>query len=193
MLAASGRAYIGVADMTDIGGYSSTVVNILVGLVMLTFGRKLFWLFVGCLGFAVGFYYASHVWQVQSSLALLILAAVTGIIGAVLALFFQKVAIGLAGFAGGGYIALNLMNLLDIRLDQIIGLPYLIGGIIGALLLYFIFDWALIFVSSLAGATIIIQAVNLAPGIDLIVYFALFIAGILIQTALYRKISPEQR
>lgn len=176
----------------DTGGYSSTVVDILIGLVMLTFGRKLFWLFVGCLGFVVGFHYAPYVWQVQSSLVLLILAAMTGVIGAVLALFFQKVAIGLAGFAGGGYIALNLMNLFGVRLEQIIWLPYLIGGIIGALLLFFIFDWALIFVSSLTGATIIIQAVNLAPGIELIVYFALFIAGILIQTALYRKISPEQ-
>jgi hypothetical protein len=178
--------------MMNTGGYSSTIVNILIGLVVLIFGRKLFWLFVGCLGFIVGFHYAPYVWPVQSSLVLLILAAVTGIIGAVLALFFQKVAIGLAGFAGGGYIALNLMNLFGVRLEQITWLPYLIGGIIGALLLFFIFDWALIFVSSLTGATIIIQAVNLSPGIQLTVYFALVIIGILIQSALYRKISPEQ-
>jgi len=178
--------------MMHTGGYSSTVIPILVGIVVLIFGRKLFWLFVGCLGFAVGFHYAPYAWQVQSNLILLILATITGIIGAVLALLFQKVAIGLAGFAGGGYIALNLMNLLGVRFEQIIWLPYLIGGIIGALLLFFIFDWALIFVSSLTGATIIIQAVNLSPGTQLIVYFALVATGVLFQTALYRQGSPEQ-
>ena len=116
-----------------------------------------------------------------------------GKITSLLALFFQKIAIGLAGFAGGGYIALNLLNLLGIRLEQIIWLPYLVGGIIGALLLFFIFDWALIFVSSLTGATMIIQTVNLSPGIELLLYCALVIAGVVIQTALYRKSSPGQR
>ncbi|UCD77755.1 MAG: DUF4203 domain-containing protein [Desulfobacterales bacterium] len=174
-------------------GYSGTVVNILIGILVLTFGRKLFWLFVGCLGFAVGFHYAPYVWQVQSNLFLLILATITGIVGAVLALFFQKIAIALAGFAGGGYIALNLLNLLGLRLEQIIWLPFLIGGIIGALLLFFIFDWALIFVSSLTGATMIIQAAKLSPVVELIVYFALVIAGVVIQTALYQKTSTVQR
>jgi len=184
---------LGNTDMIDAGIYSGTVINIIIGIVMLTFGRKIFWLFVGCLGFAVGFYYAPYVWQVQSNLFLLVLATITGIIGAVLALFFQKIAIGLAGFAGGGYIALNLLNLLGIRLEQIIWLPYLIGGIIGALLLFLIFDWALIFVSSLTGATMIIQAIKLSPAMELIIYAALVIAGVVIQTALYRKSSPVPR
>ena len=177
----------------QISGYSSAVITILVGLVVLTYGRKLFWLFVGCLGFAVGFTYAPYVWPVQSNLFLLVLATITGIFGAVLALFFQKIAIGLAGFAGGGYIALNLLSLLGIRMQQTAWLPYLIGGIIGALLLFFIFDWALIFVSSLTGATMIIQAVKLAPGIELVAYFALVIAGVVIQTALYRKTPSVRR
>ena len=177
----------------DASGYPGTVIPVIIGIVVLILGRKLFWLFVGCLGFAVGFHYAPYVWQVHSNLFLLILATITGIIGAVLAIFFQKVAIGLAGFAGGGYIALNLLNLLGVRLEQIIWLPYLIGGIIGALLLFFIFDWALIFVSSLTGATMVVESINLSPGVVLIVYFALFIAGIVIQTVLYRKTTLEQR
>ena len=178
--------------MVYASGYPSTVITVLIGVLMLVFGRKLFWLFVGCLGFAVGFNYAPYVWQIQSNFFLLILATITGVVGAVLALFFQKLAIGLAGFAGGGYIALNLMNLFGIRIEQAVWLPYLIGGIIGALLLFFIFDWALILVSSLAGATLIIQAAKLSPGLEIAVYFALIAAGIVIQTVLYRKASPMQ-
>jgi len=171
---------------------SITLINILIGIFLLTLGRKLFWLFVGFIGFAVGFHYASSVLNLQSQVLLIGLAALTGIVGAVLAVFFQKIAVGLAGFAGGGYIALNLINLLGVRLDQLIWLPYLVGGFIGMLLLFFIFDWALIVISSLTGATVIVQAVMLSSGLKQIVYVALVIMGIVIQTFWYRK-SPSVR
>jgi len=173
--------------MIETGWSSISVVNILLGIMLLTLGRKLFWLFVGFIGFAVGFHYASSVLNSQSQLLLIGLAALTGIAGAVLAVFFQKIAVGLAGFAGGGYISLNLINLLGVRLDQLIWLPYLIGGIIGMLLLFFIFDWALILISSLVGASMIIQALSLNPGMQFGLFLALTIFGLVIQTVLYRK------
>jgi hypothetical protein len=116
-----------------------------------------------------------------------VLAILTGITGAVLAVFFQKIAVGLAGFAAGGYIGINLLLLLGFNLGQIIWLPYLIGGIVGAVLLYLIFDWALIFVSSFSGASLIIQAVNFNPRLELGMYIALAILGIIFQTVLYQK------
>ena len=178
--------------MIETGWSSITIINILFGTILLTLGRKLFWLFVGFIGFAVGFHYASSVWNLQSQLLSIGLATLTGIIGAVLAVVFQKIAVGLAGFAGGGYITLNLVNLLGVRIDQLIWLPYLIGGIIGMLLLFFIFDWALIFISALAGASMIVQVVDLTSGVKQIVYFALVIMGIFIQTFWYRK-TPSVR
>ena len=178
--------------MIETGWSSITVVNILLGLILLTLGRKLFWLFVGFIGFAVGFHYAASVWQLQSQLLLIGLAALTGIVGAMLAVFFQKIAVGLAGFAGGGYIALNLINLLGVRLDQLVWLPYLVGGLIGAMLMFFIFDWALIFISSLAGASMVIQALNLNPGMEFGLYLALAIFGLLVQTVLFRKTATPR-
>jgi hypothetical protein len=115
-----------------------------------------------------------------------------GVIGAFVAVFFQKIAIGVAGFGAGGYIAVNLLSLVGFQIGQVIWLPYLLGGIIGALLLYLIFDWALIVVSSFAGASMIIQAVNINPGMKLGLYFILVITGGIIQTALFIK-SPSTR
>jgi hypothetical protein len=77
--------------------------------------------------------------------------------------------------------------LLGVRLDQLIWLPYLIGGLVGVMLMFFIFDWALIFISALAGASMIIQALSLNPGMDFGLYLALVIFGLVIQTVLYRK------
>ena len=168
------------------------IIYILIGIIVLTSGRKLFWLFVGCIGFAVGFHYAPYVWNVQSHLLLIFFAILMGVIGAVLAVFFQKIAIGLVGFAAGGYIVETLLKLLGVGIGPMIWLPYLIGGIIGTLLLFLIFDWALIIVSCFAGASMIIQAINIDPIVKLGVYFVLVILGIIIQSVLFMK-SPSAR
>ena len=183
---------LGEAIMIETGWSSITVVNMVFGLIVLTLGRKLFWLFVGFIGFAVGFHYGASVWQLHSQLLLFGIATLAGIIGAVLAVFFQKIAVGLAGFAGGGYITLNLITLLGIRLDQLEWLPYLIGGVIGMLMLFFIFDWALILISSLAGASMITQSLTLSPGLEFGLFLILVIGGLVIQTVLYRKSEPGE-
>ena len=59
-----------------------------------------------------------------------------------------------------------LINLLGIRLDQLVWLPYRVDGLIGAMLMFFIFDRALIFISALAGASMITQVFSLNPGIE---------------------------
>lgn len=144
--------------------------------------------------FAVGFHYAASVWQLQSQLLLIGIAALTGIIGAVVAVFFQKIGVGLAGFAGGGYTTLAVINLLGVRLDQLVWLPYLIGGLIGAILMFFIFDWAPILISALAGASMIIQVLSLNPGVEFGLYLSLVIFGLIIQTVLYRSsASPKEK
>jgi hypothetical protein len=103
--------------------------------------------------------------------------------------FFRK---SLAGFAAGGYIVETLLNLLGVGIGPMIWLLYLIGGIIGILLLFIMFDWALIIVSCFAGASMIIQAINIDPTVKLGMYFVLVILGIIIQSVLFMK-SPSVR
>ena len=170
-----------------------TILNMVIGIIMLTAGRKLFWLFVGCIGFAVGFHYAPILWNIHSHVILLGLAILMGIIGAMLAVFLQKIAVGLVGFAAGGYIASSLFNLLGFRLDQFDWLPLLMGGIAGTLLLILIFDWALIFVSSLAGASLMIDAMRLSPRTAFAVYCVLVTVGVIVQAVLFLKSRPGRK
>ena len=69
----------------------------------------------------------------------------------------------------------------------------LIGGIIGAVLLYVLFDWALIGLSSVAGATLITQVLNWNLRVEMVLYFALIAAGVLFQTALLRRQHPKTK
>jgi hypothetical protein len=62
-----------------------------------------------------------------------------------------------------------------------------IGGIIGAILLLVLFDWALIVVSSLIGAHLIQSAIVLPASGSTIVFIGLVILGILVQAASLRR------
>src|SRR5256884_4627890 len=84
---------------------STAIVGILIGVVVLIFGRKLFWLCVAAVGFAAGFEVAPHFVHEPTPLLMLTLGLVFGFIGALLALFLQKVAIAVAGFLAGGKLA----------------------------------------------------------------------------------------
>ncbi|MGB3211044.1 MAG: hypothetical protein WBB19_10100 [Desulforhopalus sp.] len=159
-------------------------VHGVIGIVLLTMGRKLFWLFVGCAGFLAGLQVAQQYFGVQSFWIVWAAALLFGLIGALLTVFFQKVAIILGGYAAGSTIAAYLTVLAGFATAPVINV---VGGILGAVVLYALFDWALIGLSSLVGATLIVQLLNLTPRTEIISYVVLIAAGGVFQTFMWRS------
>jgi hypothetical protein len=112
----------------------------------------------------------------------LAIALMAGILGALLALFLQRLAIGLAGFFAGAYIVAHLLHISGLGTSGIDWLLFLIGGILGVLLMIALFDWALIILSSLAGAGLITEAVRLGHSGAILLFIALFAAGVIVQS-----------
>lgn len=168
-----------------------TIVQVLLGIVVLTAGRKLFWLFVGAVGFIIAINLAGQFFTTESEVVRLVIALVAGVVGAVLALFLQRIAIGVAGFLVGGYGLLLLLNSLGIAIDLPSWLIFLIGGIIGAGLVAVLFDWALIILSALVGANLIVGAINTGPLITLLLTLVLFLAGVGVQASARRGEAPK--
>ncbi|QTA79780.1 DUF4203 [Desulfonema limicola] len=163
----------------------------LAGVSLIFLGRKLFWLFVACMGFAVAYTHAEQFTGNQPEYIIMGIAIFFGVIGAVFAVFFQKIAVGVSGFAAGGFICLYLFQLAGFEPTQLIWLGSIAGGIAGALLMIFVFDWALILLSSISGASIIVQSINLDPALDLPVYIGLIIIGTAVQAKIM-SIEPEK-
>jgi hypothetical protein len=157
-----------------------SVISLILGAALLIVGRRLFWLFVGAAGFVAGMQLTSQFWQGPEILAIII-GLVVGVVFALLAIFLQGVAIGVAGFLAGGYVLTVLAGMIGLNQGSFSWLVYLIGGIIGVLLVIFLFDWALITLSSLAGASLITQALVLPGGIGGVLFLALVIVGVVIQ------------
>jgi hypothetical protein len=162
------------------------VINLVLGSALLLAGRKLFWLFVGAAGFVTGMQLATRFWQGSDLLAILV-GLVIGVIFALLAIFLQALVIGIAGFLIGGYILTGLAAMFGMELSGgTTWVVYIVGGVIGVILVSFLFDWAIITLSSLAGASLIVQSFLSQGPAGGILFFILFILGVVIQGFILR-------
>jgi len=157
--------------------------NVVLGGALLLAGRKLFWLFVGAVGFVTGLQLAASFWQGSEALAL-VFGLVIGVIFALLAIFLQTITIGIAGFLAGGFILNAMAGMFGLDAGWII---YIIGGLIGLALVIFLFDWAIITLSSLAGASLVVQAFLPGGGAGGIIFTILFLIGVIVQGSVLRS------
>ncbi|MCB0209878.1 MAG: DUF4203 domain-containing protein [Anaerolineae bacterium] len=169
------------------------LVNFFIGLAALLFGRKLFWLFVAVAGFVLGVMITPTLLPSQPEWVVLLVALGLGLGGAVLALVIQEVAVAVAGFIFGGYALLAVVAAIGIVLGQWSWIIFIIGGVIGALLVLALFDPALIGLSALVGANLIMGMIHLAPLLNLVLFVVLFIVGVVFQIGLLRREPLDQR
>jgi hypothetical protein len=163
------------------------IISLLIGITLLLFGRRLFWLFVAAIGFAIGLQLAPYLMQHPPPWLSLTISLALGVVGALLALLLQKLAIGIAGFLVGGRVAVAVVAAFMANHAQYYGITFVIGGIIGALLLLALFDWALIIFSSIEGARLIADAVHLPSTGTTILVVVLAIFGIIVQAMMFRS------
>ena len=165
------------------------ILNIIVGAALLFFGRKVFWLFVAGVGFVAGMSLAASTFNGPEWLNITIGLAV-GFVAALLAVFVQGFAISLAGFLAGCLIALQILPMLNLEGGWIPWLAFVIGGIIGVILVGAVLDWALIILSSLAGSSLIIDSIDLPQPLAVITFIALVLVGFSVQA---KDLKREKR
>ena len=135
-------------------------LRILMGAVVLVLGRKLYWLFVGAVGFVLGIALATRFLSGGPQWVILVIALAAGLLGALLAAFLQQAAIAVAGLIGGGYVGFILAGMIGWDAGRLAWVPIIIGGILGVILVVALFDWALIILSSLTGAGLIVLSMT---------------------------------
>src|SRR5215831_16986575 len=113
---------------------SVPTVGLLVGAAILLLGRRLFWLFVAAIGFALGAEIAPRIIHQPAPLTTLVIAAALGLLGALLAVLIETFAIAAAGFLVGGSLANGVYASLAGHVRNV-ELVFIVGGILGAILL----------------------------------------------------------
>ena len=158
-----------------------SIVYYLVGVILLIAWRKLYWFFSAVAGMIAGIYLGAVVLDASSQGWQIAFAVIGAILGAMLAVGLQKLALGLVGFVAGGYGAIFLWQLLGLPDGGIEWLPFILGGIIAAVLVALIFEYGLIALTSWAGATLISRELDLSGWLGAAVFFGLIVAGVVIQ------------
>ena len=168
-----------------------SIFDLVLGIILLVAGRRLFWLLVGAIGFVIGVMLATRFFPTDQ-LTMVLAGLVLGLIFALLAIFLESIAIGIAGFLGGGYVLLSMAGMLGLVQNNENGLTtwiiFAVGGVIGVILVALLFSWALITISALAGASMVVSAFGMTAATAGLVFIGLVIAGVIIQgTALRRE------
>jgi hypothetical protein len=158
------------------------IFNIILGLTLLLFGRKLFWLFVAIAGFLVGLEFTGVILVDQPQWVLLLVALGAGLFGALLAVFVERAAFALAGFYAGAYLVLIVAQSFGVGGNSMV--LFVTGGVIGAVFAVLIMDWTIIVLSCLVGAGAIVEGLDLGQTMGTIVFVALAIFGAFVQAKL---------
>ncbi len=157
---------------------------LLLGGLLLLAGRRLFWISVAAAGFLLGTEVAARMTSGRAEWVVLAVALAFGLVGLVLSLFAQKLAIAAAGFVMGSYAVDRLLLTLQMGWAEWEWAALLAGGTLGALLILLLFDWALVILSSLAGAALIMHVFSPDHSLSLLLFAVIASVGIAFQGGL---------
>ena len=162
------------------------IFSAILGTALLIWGRQLFWLFVAAAGFMAGLQIAAQ--AIGGPAWVGIAVGIFFAIGAaLLAVFLKTVAIGVAGFLMGGAVLTNLASLFGADYGLLYWGLFVVGGIGGVILISMFFDLAVIWLSSLAGAYLLMSAFSLEGMLRIFVFVGILFIGVIIQTSQWRR------
>ncbi|MCG2740254.1 MAG: DUF4203 domain-containing protein [Syntrophaceae bacterium] len=167
------------------------IYNILAGVILLLFGRKLFWLFLGIVGFLIGMKIAPMFFGDEPRWIQLSIAVGAGCLGAIVAILAQRLAFALGGFFAGMYLALGVGHffaMADANTTLFIALG---GGIIGAIIATLIMDTAITILVCLVGAGAIVGELHLSQTMHILILLLLAGAGFVFQEKLWPAVHKE--
>ncbi len=173
------------AGFTDHFGRLENGLVLLVGGLLLLFGRKLYWCILAIAGFVAGAWIGHEFFPPEPVWLLIGLAIFLGVVCGCLGIFIQRLALRVTGIITGGVLGYVLAEAFFIKPWPLVGMA--LGCLLGFWLVLWLFDWALILLSSFSGAALIVSRLplELAPLFGIALILALL--GLAVQSGMQKK------
>lgn len=165
---------------------TDSLIALLVGGVLLFFGGQYYWLVAGGVGFLFGTNIGSAPDGGVITGSAIAMGLLFGFIAAVGSVVVTKFALGITGFLVGGIFLVRFIEAIGWDMGSTLA-AFLIGGMLGFFFVLISQDWALIFLSVITGAGIIVNQLNLDPASANFVYIILVLVGFTFQFFLKRR------
>lgn len=162
------------------------ILHAILGFLILFFGRRLYWLAIGVLGFLMGVQLAGEILAEAQFVIQLVAAVAAGVIGAILAVVFQRTAFAIGGLFAGAYLAHGIAVTVGANPDFQV-LWFAIGGAAGGVIAALVMDWAIIALTSLVGAGAIVNTLDVSGGVSALLFVVLAAVGIAVQAWQFRS------
>src|SRR5436309_9113364 len=162
-------------------GRTMPVIRGVIGGILLFLGRELNFLFAAAMAALIGFRLTALLPPQWPGWSDFVFIGVFALIAVVITIINQRVGYFLSGFLAGGYFLVEYYEPGILTLPL---LPFLVGAIIGSLIMGIFTEWALMIVSCLFGAYYVMSLFTLSPTAEILVASGLFIIGALTQVIL---------
>jgi hypothetical protein len=162
----------------------TTMLKLSLGFITLITGRQLYGLFAGGVAFIGAFFLAPIYFNVAPDNNLLMTSLGIGVVIGLLASLLGRIMTAIVLFLAGGYLLATIPGILGLGTDWVSWPLMVIAGLVVILLALVWFDFSLILLSALTGASLIVQTINLNVFNAIIAYVALVVFGIVTQLIL---------
>jgi hypothetical protein len=163
-----------------------TLTCLIAGCMLLVAGRRAIWLFLGLAVFAVTVALIQHYLPSLDQRTLVVLSLIAGFVAAVASVMLARALIWVGGFVGGGYVGVIAWGTLIPAGPAFPWLAFVVGGVVGMLVVKFLFETLLVLASSAVGAALLVHVLGIDGTPGLIVLVVLTAAGVIAQ----RKLLP---
>jgi hypothetical protein len=160
------------------------IVRGIIGAIILFLGRELNFLFAAGMAALIGFRLTPRLptaWPGWTDTAFI---AGLAVLAAVLVLINERAGYFISGFLAGGFV---LTEYYAPGVLTIPTLPFIVGGVLGSIILGVFTEWALIVVSSVIGAIYLTGMFRLAETARTLLTAGLVIVGALVQVLIMRS------
>jgi hypothetical protein len=167
------------------------LILIIIGFLILVGGHQLYWLYVGGIFALLANHILTVIHGAMSLTSLIVYSLASGILGILMTYFFRKIMIIFASAIAGSYLSFFIPHALGWNTSWITWYTIVAAGVTVAVIVYYWYAIPLSIISSLTGATIIIQNIS-STYLDILSFFLILcIFGIITQWILMQYSTPE--
>ena len=163
------------------------LLAVVTGIILLFFGRRMFWLAAGLLAFLFGWQFLQNL--IGDGLTPIIVSLGLGILFAWLAIRLVKTVAYVAAFLAGALALPYFLSIFGTDLSWV--WMALIGGLLGLIVIAMAFNWGLVLLTAWAGASAV--SGGLQSGLEMseaaagLIFIALLLFGIIYQVSHQRR------
>jgi len=160
-------------------------ILVVIGFIVLVAGHQSSWLFVGGISFVVGSLIGEQLNFVHNEIERIIFSFTSAVLGSLLVVYLKKAMVILSAFASGGYICMFLPQALGWDTSWINWIYILAAAIASAVITLLWGSLPVILISSLMGATLIAEHMQIGTVSSLGLFIVLFVFGLVAQWILW--------